>query len=207
MADVQNAVARLIPRLGAENLAGLTIAAEDELYEWADEALQRLARKLGLFVARAPALTLAGGSPTLAAPARHLSTIHVSWDIGGGDLRPLRPISTAELEAKDNRWPTRSGNPAYFTQDQQGTETLLIYKIPAASQTLAAVYHEHPAAITSGAPAFTGPAALEDYLGWRMLQAARAKESDEAMPEVGEHAARMADLYEGVFASYWGTAQ
>jgi len=212
--DVAEVVAELGPALNAQSLAALTVATEAELYEWADEHAQRLARKIGCFVERSGSLTIAAGSSTVNKPARHLSTLHFSRDHdGAGDLRPLEATSTAELEALDLDWETRVADedagefPKRFTEDQQPAGVVRVHPAPESETTAAIVYHQYPAAIAAGSPAIQAPRILGDYLFWAMLGEARRRESDEAMPEVAAFSEQMVELYEQVFERYWGQAQ
>jgi len=214
LVDVSDVLANLFPVLHAKSLAELDanpelITTTSELYEHADEAAQRLARRAGLFVERDATLTITGGTATLATPSRHLSTIHASYDADepNSDFRPLAPAGVAELEALDPAWPSAAGAPSHFTHDQQGTETTRVYKTPAANTSLALVYHEHLATIASGSPAVNAPLPVGDYFHYALLAEVHRQEHDEAMPEVGAYATQRTQLYEEAFRLYWGQPQ
>ena len=178
-----------------------------QIYELLDEWAQRLARRVGLFTA-ASTVTITGGTATVAAPARHLSTVHVAYDSdGAGDFQVLDPATPAELEALDTAWETAAGAPSHWTQGNEGLETLRVYKTPASNTNAKVVHHEHLATITSAAASITAPEVLRQYFFYAVLGEARRQESDEGMPEVAAYCAERVTLLEQVFQSYWGRAQ
>jgi len=201
--NVADVIQRLLPSLGAYKLADVVFWTEEELYEYADEGIQRLAKATGLFVERDASTTLVAGTALYNLPTRHLSTIHVSL-LGGANLRG---VSVRDLEALDATWEAATGVVEKFAQDFRGTEQLRLYRNPSTGGTLAVVFHQYPAEIAQATPTLTGPVVLEDYLSWAMLSAARGKEGDAAMPEVAKHAEERIALFEQVFKSYWGQAQ
>ncbi len=196
-------VADLVPALNSDTVANLTAATETQLYEWIDAAMNRLARTVGLFVRRDATLTTAVS--TVAAPARHLSTLHLARDDGTSDWRPLRPASVAELEALDDSYPTATAaSPTHHSEDQQGGSLIRLYKIPSGSVNLALIYHETRAEITKAAPTVDAPEVIRDAFFYGALAEARRGESDEAMPEIAEYCGERVNLYEQAFRAYWG---
>jgi len=199
--NVGDVIQRLLPSLNVYRIADLTHWTEEELYEYADEAVKQLARTLGLFVERSP-VTVSGGTALYSAPSRHLDTIHAS--LGGANLRPAK---VRELEALDATWQGSSGTVDRYVPDFQGTEKIRLYKTPAAGGTLAVIYHQYPAEVSQASPTLTAPSVFEDYLHWAILAQARAKEGDAAMPEVAKHAAERQSQFKELIADMWGTAQ
>lgn len=197
---VGDLIERLLPALNCYKLADLVHWDEEELYEYADEGVQRLARATGMFVERDATTAVAAGTPEYDLPSRHLSTIHVSLVAGAN----LRGASVRDLEALSSTWHTDAGLVTRFIQDFDGTEKLRLYKDPGSDGTLAVIFHEYPAEISAGAPTLTAPTVLEDYLWWEMLRRAREKESDAAMPDVAAHAGERVNLFEEVIRGYWG---
>ena len=203
--NVADVIERLLPALGTYQAANLIHWDAEELYEYADQGVQALARATGLFVERDATTTIVNGTALYTLPTRHLSTIHVSV-VGQANLRGA---SVADLEALSDTWLTDTAGIAAieaFTPDFDGTEKIRLYKSPTAGGTLAVVFHQYPTEIAAGTPTLTAPTVLEDYVWWEMLRAARAKESDAAMPEVAEHAEQVVELYTEVIRSYWGEA-
>jgi hypothetical protein len=208
LVDVADIINGLVPGFNAASLETLSVVTEDEMYEFADEAAQRLARKIGMFVERDATLTITGADPTVATPAGHLSTIQASWDSdGAGAWQPLVSSAVNELEALDASWESRAGDPERWTQDQEGTETIRVYKVPAADTGLALIYHELHDTISSAATTFNVPTPIGDYLTYSIIGEVRGQENDEAMPEVAEYARGRAKAYEDIFEQYWGRAQ
>jgi len=199
--NVGDVIQRLLPSLNVYSVADLTHWTEGELYEYADDAVKRLARTLGLFVER-NTIAVSSGAALYNAPARHLDTIHAS--LGGANLRPAK---VRELEALDATWQGSSGTVDRYTPDFQGTEKIRLYKTPAAGGTLAVIYHQYPAELSQASRTLPAPSVFEDYLTWAILAQARAKEGDAAMPEVAKHAAERQSQFEDLIAQMWGTAQ
>lgn len=75
--DFRDILAELYPHLNASGSGDLVYWTEAELYEWADEAAKRLARKFGGFVVR-DGTALVASQAIYNQPARHISTIHAS---------------------------------------------------------------------------------------------------------------------------------
>jgi hypothetical protein len=199
--NVGEVIQRLLPALGVYRVADLTHWTEAELYRYADEAVKRLARNLGLFAER-DAVTVAGGTALYATPTRHLDTIHAS--LGGANLRPAK---VRELEALDATWQGTAGAVEKYTHDFQGTEHIRLYRTPSAGGTLALVFRQYPADVSQASPMLAAPSVFEDYLTWAILAQARGKESDAAMPEEAKHAAERQAQFEELIRQHWGEAQ
>lgn len=96
-----------------------------------------------------------------------------------------------------------STNPIWYCQDVSGTTTIRLYKIPKLQETLAILYHEYPSDMTAAsAPDMPDPVA--DWLFFRMVAEARAKQSDGSMPEAAKFCRDVMGIYESAFAGYWG---
>lgn len=204
--DFAELLADLYPALNAGAAGELVWWTEAELYEHADEAAKELARGYGVFVERDDSTGVLAGTAVYELPARHLSTIHAA--LSG---RALCPLTVQELEALDALWPetdaTADEPVSGFLGDSDGTERIRLYGIPDATGTLSLVFHRFPAAVNSGNYLLAAPPCLAPYFAWRVLAAARRKDSKARMPEVAEHFAARAELVEQVIEQYWGTAQ
>ncbi len=196
----------ILPLLNAGSLPKLTVSNETELYEWADEKAQGLARRIGIFVERDASLQVSQDEAQIDTPARHLSTLHV-WKTSNNQWIPLYPTSIAELDALNVGWETTTAEPSKWTQDQQGTVKIRVYPTAQVDTPLAAVYHEHPDTISVSQAQLTAPAIVRDYFLWELVGEARSKQTDEMMPEVAQYARERADLYEQLFGYLWGVAQ
>lgn len=207
LTDVDELIAGIVLLLNAAKLDTLTAVSQDELFEFADEAALRLARSVALFVTSGT-ITQTAGTATVALPTRHLSTIHVSAENDAdGVQHAAREGSVAEFEALDSDWETVAGDVERWSQDQEGLATLRVYKTNAANTALQLVYHEHHATLSTAAAVWNVPKPVGDVLTWAMLAEVRARESDEAMPEVAEYARERVAAYEELFRQYWGSAQ
>ena len=205
--DVTLVLGDLWPLLNASSESDAVFWTEAELYQWADEATQELARLVGIFVERDTTISTANGARSYTLPTRHISSIHVA--LGN---KPLEPASIPELEARDDTWKTGASAAANadvkrWYGDGDGVEKIGLYKVPSAIATLAVIHHQFLATIDSGNPTLSAPSPLRDYLLWAVLAEARRKESDSTMPEVAAHADERVKLLRTVFQAYWGVSQ
>lgn len=199
--DGADVLAEVYPALGASNSADLVFWTAQDLLDWLNEALQKFARRVGVFVERDASTAVVSGTAGYSLPARHLSTLHVALD--GAELRPA---SVKEIEALDADWPNTAGTVERYLEDVTGFGTITLYREPAASGTLAVVFHRYPAEVDEDAD-IPLPETLADYLTDAMLAEARGTEGDGAMSEVAQFCGEEMRLYEEIAASYWGMAQ
>lgn len=195
-------IADILPALGATSLGDLTWASDAELFQWADEAVKRLSHRCGVFVERDTSTSVVALTSQYPVPTGHIDTIHVT--LGG---LSLRPSTVADLEALDGTWAVTQGAVKRFSMDADGTGFITLYQVPTTTGTLAWIFHQFPADVTTNAPAVDVPSPMGDYLAYGMLGDARRKESEAAMPEVAEHCDRMMALMEQVATAYWGPGQ
>ena len=201
--DLSDALAEIYPLLNAASAADLVWWSDSELYQWADEAAQRLARRFGVFVERDASGSIVEGTASYGVPLRHVSTIHVS--IAGV---ALGPSSVEEIEARDANWvDTSAASDSWLWE--AGTDYTRIYPTPDDTVTgsLARIFHRYPATIDSSNYLISIPAAIRDYISWFILAEAHKKESEGRKPEVGAHFENRLGLMEKVIESYWGLAQ
>src|SRR4051794_30033569 len=92
----------IYPLLNASGPADLIFWTDVELYEWAQEAVERLAQ-LGLFVER-EAFPVQADSAAYPLPASRLSVVYLSLNGSA-----LRPASVFELEALSSSWTQDTG--------------------------------------------------------------------------------------------------
>lgn len=199
MIDVSALITAMLPALQAEAVNKLTFWTETELYQWASEALRRLARSAGVFVERDTSVTVGAGGSTYTLPERHLGVLRISR--AGVELEPS---TIHELESLSDSWETDAGIPDRWAGDGAGLDTIRIYPQWTAGGALDNVLFRMPADVTSGAPTVTTPAVVGDYITWRVLAEARRKESDAAMPEMADHFDQLAGLFEDVSRGYYG---
>lgn len=195
----------LYPALNAVGPNDLIFWTEYELYQFIDEAAQRLARKVGVFIERDTSITTAANTGTYTLPADQVATVQA--DLGG---TVLRPRTVRELEALDAAWLNTVGAPVAFVQDTQGVGQIVLY--PAcdsvhAGLPIGLVLHVAPATINLANAMLGAPTCVREYFTFRALQAARGKQSKAEMPDVSAWFGQLADTMEGVMQSYWGEAQ
>lgn len=193
---------RVVPSLNAAAFADLIWWTKATLYEWANEAVQRMARRAaGLVETATSAVTVGEGSYAL--PARTLSVLHVS-----AVNRSLAPANVRDLEARDDGWRSRVAvTIKQYVRQDQGLGAIRIYPKPdtGVSGSVRATVHRAPAAVTEGAPVLAGwPEVLGGYVGLRVIERARASETDAKMPESAAIAAEICGIVEQAAAHYWG---
>lgn len=201
------ALGDLYPLLNASSSNDLVHWTTTDLYNWFDEASQRLARSAGVFVIRDTSTTVSNGQGQYGLPSGQVSTIQA--DLAGVVLRAR---TVQELEALDSNWPITVGppSPASFVQDVKGVTYVALYPAPGSADngnTLGLVIHALPATINSGYPWLSAPSVLADYFKFYALAEARAKESKGAMLEVSDWCRQLTGLYEQVIEQYWGESQ
>jgi hypothetical protein len=195
----------LYPALNAAGPSDLIFWTQAELYEFIDEAAQRLARTCGVFVERDTSITTETNTGTYALPADQVAT--VQCDLGGFVLRPR---TVRELEALDALWPATVGEPAAFVQDLMGLGEIVLYPAPDsdyAELAVGLVLRVAPATITLTNAMLGAPTCVREYFTFRALAAARGKQSKAEMPDVAAWMGKLADTLEGVMTEYWGAAQ
>lgn len=196
----------LYPRLNATSQADAVYWTDAEIYQWFDEATQRLARSAGVFVTRDTSITVTTGDGSYDLPADQISTIQM--DLAGVVLRPR---TVEELEALDADWVATMGppSPSAFVQNVLGLGVVAIYPAPGSADngnTLGMVIHVAPATVSASNALLLCPSVLQDYFGFYALAEARAKESKGAMPEVADWLRSVTGLYEQAIEGYWGEA-
>jgi hypothetical protein len=203
--DLTEVIDGLRPALGAYKYADLVFWDQAELYAFADEAVERLARRTGGFVERDASTAIVASTAAYNAPTRHLSTIHLSID-----NKALKEAGVHEIEALNDDWMSaEDDDPDHYIEDFEGTEQVRIYPTPGsgASGNLGFIFHRYSDDIVVGAATLSAPKVVGDCIGFSVLAEARDKESKGRMPEVAEWARGMAGLLEEAMREYWGEAQ
>lgn len=208
--DVANCLPDVVYRLGFQSMADLqssnswvTLA---ELYQWADEAAQRLSYKAGVFVTYDASVSIEPETQVYKLPASHVFTL-AAWLNGA----PLKITRVDDLFALDGNAmmtfcaPGQTPTRVSFDQGSVGTATL--YPIPESNGTLEQVLEEYPATVAQGSSTLEMAPAAQDYFTYVILAGARGKESEAAMPEMAQHFAQRAALFEQVFEHLWGPGQ
>lgn len=190
-------------RLGFLSLVDLNVptwVTPAELYQFADDALKRLARVTSIFVTYDTSVVVALGISFCQLPAGYVFA-DSAWIVGGTQLRIT---STADLFALDQAWSLTPGAPRRISFDAAGANRAALYPVPIGSGTLGIVMGAVPATVTSAAPTIAVSPVMADYFTYAMIAGARGKESDSAMPEVAAHIQERMTMYESIFTQLWG---
>lgn len=195
-------VGDLWPPLNANGPGDAVFWTENELYEWIDEGVQRLARKLGAFVVYDATLQTFAGLANYTLPTSHISTIQA--DVNGDTLRAR---NVQELEALDALWTSAAAStPKSFVEDTQGLERLTLYPKPnVANESLpiGLLMQKVPATVNKANALLSAPPCLQDYFTLYTLGEARAKETNASMDETAEWFKGLVQNYEQAIASLW----
>jgi hypothetical protein len=191
-------------RLGFQNsieaaAAGAWVTTS-ELYYFADEAVKRLARTTALFLDYDDSIAVVAGTAIYPQAASQVYT-ESAWLIGGQQLR-ITPV--AALFALDQAYSLTFGPPARISFDAAGADFAVLYPTPTGIGTLCQILQARPG---DGVPTLNVSLVLQDYFTNAMLLRARAKESDNAMPEVSDHLMQRLKMYEELFQQYWGNGR
>jgi hypothetical protein len=201
--NMAQAVSDMWAPLNARSQADAIFWTQAELYTWLDEAMQRLARKIGVFVDYDQSLTTAANTKAYPLPAAHIRTIQA--DVNG---KVLRARNVQELEALDSAWPTATAaEPKAFVLDTKGFVELQLYPAPSvAFQSLAIglAMIKLPASITLANAILAAPPVLQDYFTFAALAGARSKESNASMDEVADWLRSITDLILQAAEGVWG---
>lgn len=194
----------IYPTLNATAANDLVFWTKATLYEFAHDAVQRLARAAaGLIYTDTVAITTNQGEYAL--PARTLSVLHVT---AAG--RSLRPANTRDLEARSANWRGESSVVvSHYARQDHGLTTLRIYPKPAAGVTgsVKATVHRSPPAVSDAAPTVDWPDVLGGYIALRTIAAARTAETEAKMPEAAAVAAEIGLVIEQAALKLWGGVQ
>jgi len=200
--DIAAVIGDILPALGATGFGDITDwCSQTELYNWSEEAANRLAHRVGAWVNRYGLQTVNPGDFSFVPPADLVDAIHVSWN--GASLRPTTALQLAALDAA---WQLTASTPARFSMDALPGLAAL-YPGVTSTGDAAIIYHQRQPPIQLGQSVIPIASPVQDYFGMAMLGEARRKESDGAMPEMADHFAQRVALYEQIFEHYWGPAQ
>ncbi len=212
--DIANSVADVIYRLGFADhtaLAASNWISDAQLYQFADDAMRKLAAEKVLFVSwngeAGTPITLANATAQYTLQSGHVFTIMATAITSGGVASNLRITQVKELWALDGLWPTTAGPPKRVSLDAGPVGTITIYPVAAvADGTLNQIMQGQPSTVQSGTSTVQLPTVLQDYFTYAALAGARGKESDNSMGEMAEFFKGMMGLYEQVMSHLWGPA-
>lgn len=200
-------LACLYPRLHAASAADLVWWTEADLRQWANDALQALARGSLLFVRRDSGTVTVQGQRAYGLPTRHLATLHVTYDD-----RPLGPTDYALLDALNaaadaaacltGEFPTR------WYEDNLGLHASIgVYPSPFEVEVLEILFSQQPELLLSTASTVPIPRCMEAFIADAVLGEAWDHDSDFSMPELAAHFRSKREMYLDVYRQYWGHGQ
>lgn len=211
--DLSNCLGDVWFRLGFLSQADLDQAlwlVPGDLYQYADEAVKRLAYTSGIFKVFDSSVAIpAGNTGPVPLPANHVFTVFAYLDFGAGVVRILRLTNVEQLYAFDAAWTAQSGSATRLSFDggtlgEIGVRFATLYPSETQLSTLCQVIQQTPQTVAPGTSVLSVSPVLQDYFTYRLLEAALSKESDHAKPEVAAHAGERMRLYEKVFEQYFG---
>jgi hypothetical protein len=205
--DIANAFNDIPYRLGFTGPSEVTSSSWvtiNELYQFADDAIKRLAYQAGLFPIYDTSITIVANTPTYALPGTHVFTV-AAW-MG---TQPLRITPVRDLWALDATWQNTINPTALRCSFDAGSiGTITLYPNPTVGgATLAQICQEFPGTVASGSSVVQLSLVLQDYFAYVMLLGARGKESDYAQPDMAQHYQERVSLYEQVMEHLWGPGQ
>jgi hypothetical protein len=176
--------------LGAGSAQDLQFWTPDELFGFLAQGFQRLPFFYGFD-------TIITGAAVVAFREQVTGILAVYFDGAA-----LRVGTVSQFEAESDVWATRVGTPKRYTQTDQGLASIRLYPAPSSPKSLTIVYRLFGDVIYSDQ--FSAALIFVDAAAWRVIQLARSKESDAAMPEAAEMAGQLFELYRQMMESYWG---
>ena len=239
MVDVSNCIADASYRLGFLNLTELDTGTywvtPTELYQWADEAIKKLAYKVGLFVVWDASIRINPGTAIYNLPANHVFTVFAalqftlgggfSGGVWGGDpwgtqpwggssvvpaevmYQLLRITRAVDLWSLDGNWPTSIGNSVRASFDAGSVGTITLYPSPVQAGTLVQICQAYPPDVTASSSQVTAPSIIQDYLSYAQLAGARGKESELADGPMADHYKKRCEMFEQIFEHLYGPGE
>ena len=198
--DTTQILEGLLSSLNETSLGAMSWWNSAELYQYAEDANQRLGRECPIY-AVVYTVPVTAAVATYGLPARFVRMVLVDED--GLDLIQTNLFA---LEAMDPLWKVT----AYVTAeryclDSDGPQTIRVYPIPQiGGKTLRLIFQAMPQEITPMGSVVDLPAALAEFFHWSVLGKARSREGRAAMPEVAGVAQQMAGLFEAAAKDVWG---
>lgn len=200
--DTTQVIDDLLPSLHAGSRADLVFWSGGDLIQWMDEALKRLSRVACVFVGRSADILSVASQAAYSLPDRHVATLHMSYL-----ATPMRPAGTLELEMRDPAYQTTAGTPDHWYQDLQGGATFGVAPVPDTSDdAMPIIYEGYPETLDAGQQntLVAAPPPLKGYLAMCVLEQAYGREGELEMPDVAAHCRARREMYESIFAGYYG---
>jgi hypothetical protein len=195
-------VANIYARLGLNSAAELApVWTFDEVSEYVDDELKRLARDHGLFVRIAPPIATNANQAQYTLPSDCLAVVQAAFNNA-----LLRPATVREAEALDANWTASTAAAPKRWLSDVGADEIRIYETPTGAGTLDLVYLGCAPDVGPTAERGLSPA-IADLLEFVCVAECRRRESDAQMPEVAQVLDSLAGLYRTAIASYWGGGQ
>jgi|GEM_PF-2487343 len=176
----------------------------DELYEYAEAYISRLARNHGLFAVYDQSQTTVAGQANYSYPTGGLDVAEV--DVAG---TPLWPTSVSELQALDLNWEdavaTGKTPTSRYCQNYLGFDWIRLYPAPAsAGAQIGMAGFVKPDDISASYTTVPTSAVLGDATMLATVAEARLKEGQAQMPEAADAIKQILTFYEKCALAYWG---
>lgn len=199
--DADQVVDELLPSLHAASAADadLSFWTRNDLIQWMDEGLKRLARKAAVFIGRQASILSVPGTATYAHPLQHISTLHVSFG-----STSLRPAAVIEIEARDPNFVTTPGTPDHWYENLLGQDAIGLTPVPDSEESIPQIYEGWPTALAADQTKAAAPAPVKGYLAMYVLAEAYGREGEMEMPDVAQHCKARVEFYEQIFQRYYG---
>lgn len=201
--DTTAVIAELLPVLHTDTTANLYWWTQNDLIQWMDEALKRLARKAGVFIQRSTSTVSAAGVPAYPLPVGCVAVLHQSYL-----TTPLRAAGTMELESRDPDYQTTPGTPDHWYADQIGDYTIGFSPVPVTAGDLMPIIYTALSPDLDVAQVnvlVTAPVPLKGYLAMSVLGEAYGREGEMEMQDLAAHCKSRVAMYEAMMAEYYGS--
>jgi|SRR5215831_4223838 len=199
MINVTQVVDELLPSLHAATRAELVFWTETDLLQWVDEAAKRLSRVAYCFIERDTATTTVLGQTRYPLPARHVTTLHVSYG-----MTPIRPSGILELEMRDSVFGMTQGTPDHWFEDLQAGAQIGLSPVPNVISSIPIIFAAYPPEINIGNQQLSAPVPLKGYLAMSVLEQAYKREGEMEEADVAAHCMARRQMYEQILSNYYG---
>lgn len=198
--DFSTLIPWICESLNAENVAALMFWSQDELYQYAEEALHDIGGRFILIAEFDNSAALVADQALYPLPVHHIVTVYAS-----ANGQALKSSTVKEMEALDGAWEdAASGTVTRWIGDYLGLRFIRLYPAPDAGGTLELIYQRHPSDLTATAPKIAVPVPVGDYLAVKALEKARARQSDGQMIDAAQAFGTLGAIYERAMEAYWG---
>jgi hypothetical protein len=204
MVNLETLLTRILPTLNAAAFNDLVFWSKADLYQYADECIRDFSRNVAGQILTT--LQFLGYGSTYNCDPAVLSVIHVSID-----SRSLRTTNGLVQSVLSDTWATDAGpQVTHYLRDECGPTQIRVVPLPVYTsgfEPLRITQHVQAPTVSEASPNLAWPSILGDYIGWKVLAAARRADTEGSMPEISQAANKMASIMESIARAYWGEVQ